>query len=694
LSINTREDEGKKMLKLERIGIVGAGTMGGGIAQKIAQEGCGVVLSDVSYDLLNQSMDNIKRTLGEGVKRNILSEEEARSVHSRIQITPDLSAMAECQLVIEAVFEDLAVKKEVFKKLDRLCPSETVFATNTSTLSVNELAVETQRPDQFIGLHFFYHPAMNRLLEIIFLKNTLPQAKAISHSVSNLMGKTPIFVTDSPGFAVNRFFIPWSMEAIRILDEGLGDIPSIDHVVKHTFNVGMGPFEFMNVVHGFSLAYLTSTTLAQRISRFYGPPAGLEYKFKKGGTWDLSGDPRPESFQRIEDRLLGAVFFVAASLVDEGVASMVDTDIGAKVGLRWKTGPFELMNQVGIERSYSLAKSIVERNPDLKMPVNLEIQNQKEKPWDIQYVTLVKEGPIAHITIKRPEVLNALNETVFSQLGQCLDEIEKDPAIDTVVIGGSGKDFVAGADIEFFINLIKAERFKDLTAYGAHAQEIVTRIEESEKFMIARVQGLALGGGLELALACDTIVASDKAAFGFPETSIGIYPGLGGMPRSIRKVGKALAKYLVLTGQIIDPATALKMGLIEYVFPVTELDEKIGQISSDPSMRRKEPRSKFQLDENLKLIQEQFSDGNIEKVLWGKGIEENELTVRLHRKISSKAPLAIKLANKVIDEGETLPLKEALELERRYAGELFKTEDALEGLQSVAGKYRPTFKGK
>jgi enoyl-CoA hydratase/3-hydroxyacyl-CoA dehydrogenase len=683
-----------KMLKLEKIGIVGAGTMGGGIAQKIAQEGCRVVLSDMSDDLLNKSTDNIKKTLEEGVKRKVLSEEEAQNALSRIETTPDLGAMAECQLVIEAVFEDPAVKKDVFKKLDRICPPETVFATNTSTLSVKELAEETQRPDHFIGLHFFYHPAMNRLLEIIALENTSPEAKAISLSISNLMGKTAILVADSPGFAVNRFFIPWSMEALRILDEGLGDIPSIDHVVKQTFNVGMGPFEFMNAVRGFSLAYMTSTTLKQRISRYYGPPAILEDKFKKGGMWDLSGDPKPESFQRIEDRLLGAVFFVASSLVDEGVASMVDTDIGAKVGLRWKTGPFELMNQVGIGRAYSLAKSIVERNPDLKMPVNLETRYRKGEPWEIRYVTLSKKGSVAQITIKRPEVLNALNGTVFSQLGQCLDEIEKDPAIDAVVIGGLGKDFAAGADIEFFIDCIKQKRFEDLAAYGAHAQRIVTRVENSQKWMIARVQGLALGGGLELALACDTIVASYKAAFGFPETSIGIYPGLGGMPRSTRKVGKALAKYLVLTGQIIDAATALKMGLIEYVSPVTELDERIVQISSDPSTHRKKSRSGSQLDENLKLIQKQFSDGNIEKVLSGKAMQEDGMTVRLHKKISSKAPLAIKLANRVMDEGEALPLKEALELETRYAGELFKTEDALEGLQSVTGKYRPTFKGK
>ena len=682
------------MLKLEKIGIVGAGTMGGGIAQKIAQEGCGVVLADVSYDVLNKAIDNINKTLEGGVKRKILSEEEARNAISRIRITPDLSEMANCQLVIEAVFEDLAVKREVFKKLDSICPSEAIFATNTSTLSVKEIAAETQRPDHFIGLHFFYHPAMNRMLEIIFLENTSPKAKAISHSISNLMGKTAIFVGDSPGFAVNRFFIPWSMEAIRLLDEGLGDIPSIDHVVKQTFHVGMGPFEFMNAVRGFSLAYLTSTTLGQRISRFYGPAGGLEYKFKNGGIWDLSGDPKPESFQRIQDRLLGAVFFVAASLVDGGVATIVDTDIGAKVGLRWKSGPFELMNQVGMGKAYSLAKSIVERNPDLKMPANLEMQYKKGEPWDIRYVALTKKGSIAYITIKRPEVLNALNGTIFSQLGQCLDEIEQDPVIDAVVIGGLGKDFVAGADIGFFIDRVKARRFEDIVAYGGHAQEIVNRIDDSQKLMIARVQGLALGGGFELALACDTIVASDKAAFGFPETSIGIYPGLGGMARSIRKVGKALAKYLVLTGRVIDAPTALEMGLIEYVVPVTELDEKIIQISADPSISTKESKSGSQPDEGLRRIQEQFSDENIEKLLGGKGIEADAMAAHLYKMISSKAPLAVKLANKVMDEGEALTLKEALELEKRHAGELFKTEDALEGFQSVVGKYRPTFKGK
>jgi enoyl-CoA hydratase/3-hydroxyacyl-CoA dehydrogenase len=304
------------MLKLAKIGVVGAGNMGSGIAQKIAQEGYEVILNDVSKDILNRAVANIDETLQEGVKRKVFSEDKAKQVVSLIHTSPDLSTMAECQLIIEAVIEDITVKKEVFKKLDDICPLETVFATNTSTLSVGEMAIVTKRPDRFIGLHFFFHPAKNALLELIFTKETCQEAIDVANFLSNIMGKTPIVVRDSPGFAVNRFFIPWSNEAIRLLDEGLGDIPSIDHVVKETVNIGMGPFEFMNATRAFSLAYHTPTILSQRISEFYGPAAGIQAKFKSGEPWDLSGDPNPAMFQKIQDRLLGVVFLVTAQLVD------------------------------------------------------------------------------------------------------------------------------------------------------------------------------------------------------------------------------------------------------------------------------------------------------------------------------------------------------------------------------------------
>ncbi len=196
-----------------------------------------------------------------------------------------------------------------------------------------------------------------------------------------------------------------------------------------------------------------------------------------------------------------------------------------------------------------------------------------------------------------------------------------------------------------------------------------------------------------MALACDTIVASDKAAFGFPETGIGIYPGFGGTQRSIRKVGKALAKYLVLTGQMLDADTALRMGLIGYKAPAVEIDEKIVEISSDPSVLTKKLKPLSELPDDLRKVEELFDDEHIDQLLSGKGIEQNSLAGKLAKAISSKAPLAIKTANMVMDKGEKLPLKEALELERSHAVDIFRTEDALEGLMSM-GKKKPEFKGK
>ena len=683
------------MSKLTKIGIVGAGNMGCGIAQKIAQEKCGVVLADVNDEVLAGSLGNIRRTLQQGVKRKIMSENEAEEIIGRVKPTADLNELADCQLIIEAVIEDMEVKKDLFRKLNGICLPETVFATNTSTLSVSEMAADSGRADRFVGLHFFYHAAMNRLLEIIFHEGVSSAAKAVAVSAGNLMGKTALFVADAPGFAVNRFFIPWSLAGLRLYDEGLGDIATIDQVNKDVFGVGMGPFEFMNATRGFTLANMTSSTLAGRLGHsFYGPPDALKNKLQAGGLWDLSGEPDPERFPVLRDRLLGVVFYVASALVDEGVATMVETDIGAKVGLRWKNGPFELMNQAGIDATYRLVKSVVDNNPGLTMPRNLEEQNQKGEPWDIRLVDLERRGATAHVTLKRPESMNACNETVFRQLDEVLDEIDKDPAIKTVVLGTLGKDFIAGADLGYFLNHMKSGNFEDMDAYGARAHKVARRIETSDKRTIARVQGLALGGGLEIALACDTIAAADKAMFGFPETGIGICPGLGGMPRSMRKIGKPLAKYLVLTGRIINAATALNMGLIEYTAPIAELDDLVARLCSEDSILTKDTNVKPKLAEDLAQIEQLFSDENIQGLITGTEAEGNGLAEKLRRQISSKAPLAVELANSVMDADEGLPLEKAFELEQDRVGKLFRTEDAFEGIQSVTQQRRPVFKGK
>ena len=221
-------------MKIQKIGIIGAGVMGSGIAQKIAQEGIQVVMVDIEDRFVQKGMENIKKTLSEGVKRGIFTQEQTEDTLNRIRGTTNKDEVKDADLIIEAIFEDMDVKKELFKYLDSVCKENTVFASNTSSYSISELAASIDREDRFVGLHFFYHPAKNRLVEIIPGKKSSQETVSKANLFSNLIGKIAINVKDSPGFAVNRFFVPWLNESTRLLEEGVANIPTIDDTAKTT----------------------------------------------------------------------------------------------------------------------------------------------------------------------------------------------------------------------------------------------------------------------------------------------------------------------------------------------------------------------------------------------------------------------------------------------------------------------------
>ncbi len=227
------------------------------------------------------------------------------------------------------------------------------------------------------------------------------------------------------------------------------------------------------------------------------------------------------------ERLYGATLGVACEAVEQGVASLEDIDRGARIGLAWKYGPFELMNRYGIDRVYQAARKLSEVNPNFKVPALLEQQYRSGKPFEIRVVDLEVKGDIAYIKINRPEAMNALNETVVSQLEAQFDAAEADPAVKAIVICSEGKAFIAGADIKFFADNIKNGSIDKNVSFTRKGHRLFRRFETSEKKTIALVDGLSLGGGSELALACQAIVATPAGSFGFPETGIAIYRGWG-----------------------------------------------------------------------------------------------------------------------------------------------------------------------
>ncbi|MCI0497731.1 MAG: 3-hydroxyacyl-CoA dehydrogenase NAD-binding domain-containing protein [Thermoplasmata archaeon] len=678
-------------MRISKVGVVGAGNMGSGIAQRIAQEDIPVVMVDTERRFVDAGMERIRKMLAEGVERKVFTPERAERVIANVRPSTDLSDVADADLVIEVIFEDLGAKRDLFRRLDEACGEATVLASNTSSFSITELAGAVGRKDRFVGLHFFYHPAKNRLLEVIPGEATSERTVELADHFAKMIGKTRISVADAPGFAVNRFFVPWLNEAARLHGEGIS-IPTVDETAKRAFGIGMGPFLLMNVT-GVPIAYHSAVSLGSKLGRFYGPCDALGRQFESGGPWDLSGEVDGSKAGVVEERLLGAVFTVACHLVEEGVASIEDTDRGAKVGLRWARGPFEMMNAVGIARAYDVVERFTSLYRDLSMPANLSRLEGIGGSWEFSFVDLSVEGGIATITFNRPEAMNAINEEVMRQLDDRFSRAEMDPSVRAIVLEGAGKAFVAGADIAYFVERIRTGRIGEIVAFTEYGHSVLGRIDRSEKLVIAKLDGLALGGGAEIALAADTIVATEKGTMGFPETGIGIYPGLGGTQRTTRYVGKEMARYLVLTGQTLDAGAAKAMGLAEYVFPSSEVDERMAALVDAGRIVTKATRPPQPLPDDLSAIRDHFTDDAFPRLLRGaEGLDV--VGQRLAKAISRKAPMAVSLAADIIERGSALDLDEGLALEIESLPRIFSTADALEGLTSVLERRRPRFRGE
>lgn len=678
------------MTQINKIGVIGAGNMGSGIAQKIAQEGLQVVMVDLKEEFVERGLGIIKQTLEEGVQRNILKPAQVDEVLSRITGSSDFQAIADADLVIEAVFEDKKVKSDLFKNLDQICSEKTILATNTSSFYVREFAAQISRSDRFIGLHYFYHPAKNRLLEVIPHDGTSTVTLEKSLLAAKLHGKTAIVVKDAPGFAVNRFFVPFLNEAARMLEEGLANIPTIEAAAKQAFKIGMGPFELMNVT-GIPIAVHSSTTLGSELGPFYATAALLKAQMEKNENWELSGELDDTKLPAVIDRFYGVCLGVAAALVDEGVASIEDTDRGAKIGLRWTMGPFEIMNKIGIDKTYAAVEAVAKKYPDFDMPGILARQKKSGKPFDFNFVDLEIKNHIAYITINRPEAMNALNETVVSQLDKRFSKAEINPDVKAVIFQGAGKAFVAGADIRYFVNKIRADKIQDIYNFTRRGQDVLLRIENSEKLTIALLDGLSLGGGSELALACQAIIATPAASMGFPETGIGIFPGMGGMARMARFVGPELAKYYVFTGKFIGAEDAKSLGIVTRLVAPSEVD---AAIDTQIEEGKPEKYQKRRLPEKFQPLLAMCTKVNVKKLLSGMppaGASE-ELAAKTAEIIGTKAPVALKLANEIIDKQADKSIAEAVEIELGYLKQIFSTADALEGL-STMGRRRPEFRG-
>jgi len=233
---------------IEEIGVVGCGLMGSGIAQVAAQAGLTVLVSEASPTLLDKGLQSIERNLARMVEKGALTGAAAKQARARLRGITALEDFRSCGLIIEAIIESLPAKRELFSALDALCPSAAIFASNTSSVCITEMAFATKRPDRFLGLHFFNPVPVMKLVELIRTAATAPAVLEEVLAFVARLGKTPVRVADRPGFIVNRLLIPYLLDAVRALEEGLASVEDMDTAMKLGCGYPMGPFTLLDFV--------------------------------------------------------------------------------------------------------------------------------------------------------------------------------------------------------------------------------------------------------------------------------------------------------------------------------------------------------------------------------------------------------------------------------------------------------------
>ncbi len=394
---------------VERVGVVGAGTMGAGIAQIAALGGYETRLHDPDPRALEAGNTRLHSSLAKGAAKGLWGDEEADAASARVGAAGALADLGECELVVEAAPEDLALKRKLFAALAEICGPRTILASNTSSLAVTAIGAETPYPERVVGMHFFNPPALMKLVEVVATDSSSEEALLATAKVGERMGRTPIRAKDSPGFIANRLARPFTLESLRMLAEGVADVPTIDRVCRLAGGFRMGPFELIDLIGvdvnlsvarsfysqgGQPARWQPSEIQARlveegRLGRKSGRgfytydddlpkvsslPAPHYAKHGSGGALDLD----PESLAAIDPaapaivpRLIAQIANEAAFAREEQVGSPEDMDTAMRLGFNWPRGPLELTEAIGAARAAALLGELRERHGDAYRPAPL-----------------------------------------------------------------------------------------------------------------------------------------------------------------------------------------------------------------------------------------------------------------------------------------------------------------------------------
>lgn len=647
-----------------KVAVIGAGEMGHGIAELCALRGMSVAMRDTKPEFVDRGMERIRWSLGKLVERGEVTKELADKAVERIHPTVDLAeAVRDADIVIEAVFEDIELKKRVLAEIDAHASPNALLASNTSGLSITAMGRATGRRDKVVGLHFFNPVMRMALVEIVRGDDTSDATLRHAEEFTRALGKTPIVCRkDVPGFITTRTIFPYMYEAAWIHHEEGVPKEVIDRAMKSRVGFPMGPFELADQV-GIDLLYMAPTKQGLPVP----PPIQSMYEAKRfgkksgAGFYEYGADRKaPIVSDQGGDfnplRILAPVINEAARLVEWQVASPEEIDLAMRLGTAFPKGPLRLADEYGLDavlaalmgskryETAGLLRDMVARGElGIKSGKGFYAYAKEGEAMGYETILVTKdaETSVATITLNRPERLNTITPEMVDELERALLDLERDDDVRCLVVTGAGeKAFSAGADVTSFGSMDKSHK---TWSYSRRVQKVLQRLADFSKPTLAAINGHCFGGGLEVALACDFRIAARRAKIGQTELNLGLLTGAGGIPRLVRLLGLAKAKELVLLAPRLTADEADNIGLITQALDNEDFAAKVREFSS---------------------------------------------------RLAKSAPIAYRLAKGVLNRASDMPLEAALEDESLAFGHITSTEDAHEGIQAMLEKRDPKFKGQ
>ena len=649
---------------IRKIGIIGSGNIGPDIALHFSQTlhayGVPVVVVDIVQAALDAGSKKAESKMAKAAEKGIHKKEEADAIFKNMLFTTDYAKIADADFIVEAALENTDVKHKIFDQCQKICPKRAIFASNSSHMVPEEIFQKMKNKRRCLVTHYFYPAERNLWVEIVPGKDTEPAVVEYLMKLYERIGKAPTLVKSRYGYAGSTVFEGILLAAVLTVEKGLATVKQADAIAAKTLGMGVGPFTAHNLSGGNRITQHGLSEMNTKIMPWYRSPKILDDQVRSGMPWGTAQrgeavEYSPEIFEAVSNRIMGAYFGMVCEIVESGITNIADLEMALEVGLVL-TSPFGMMNQIGVKKSLELVEAYAKENPGFKVAKILVKQATSGKPWKIPLVFRAEEKDIAIVKIRRPRVLNALNEEVFVQLKGIFAKIKRDRKIKGAVLTGFGtRAFVSGADIGM---LASQKTPKEAEALCLKSMAVLNLIENLGKPVVCALNGLAFGGGNEMAMACTARIAKkgQKVFVAQPEPRLGIIPGNGGTQRFPRLVGIEKAWPILRTANPISSAQAKEIGLIQAEVEGDLIEKAIDWVKKIRSKKVRVPS----IEKKPIPVPPSLPDVDIG---------------HLSRKIDG-------LLQRAILEGAKMTLEKGLKLEAKIFGECLLTQDMRIGMEN------------